>query len=118
MEHSASAESVAQVRTQIVGSIIRAEGFFKGARSKGGQCRGVGLKACTNQNGFPVEHELRRQSVLYETGTLVADPLLHTGSVPLRVGVVDQRLRYRIAVRDEALQHHGEIHIGDRPVAE
>lgn len=50
------AESAAQVRSQIVGSVVRAEGLFKGPRSKGGQCRGVALEAGTNQNGFLVGH--------------------------------------------------------------
>jgi hypothetical protein len=112
------AESVVQVRTQIVGSIVRAEGLFKGARSKGGQCRGVALKARTNQNGFLAEHVRCRQSVLHETGTLVVDPLLYAGSTPLQVGVVDQQLWYRIAMRDQPLQHHGKIHISDRPLPE
>jgi hypothetical protein len=112
------AESFAQVRTQIVGSIVRAESLFKAARSKGGQRRGVALEARTNQNGFLVEHEPCRQSVLHEPRTFVVDPLLYAGSTPLQVGVVDQRLWYRIAMRDQPLQHHGKIHISDRPLRE
>ena len=38
--------------------------------------------------------------------------------MPLAVGIVGQALGYRVAVRDETLQHHGQIQVGDRPFAE
>ena len=45
-------------------------------------------------------------------------PLLHRWATPLVSGVVYQLLRHRVAEYDQALQHHREIDIGDRPVAE
>ena len=40
-------------------------------------------------------------------------PLLHGRPEPLVIGIVDQPLRHRIAVRYQALQHHGQIHVGN-----
>src|ERR1700723_2417436 len=58
------------------------------------------------------------RSVLGERGTGVVDPLLYGGSMPLVVGIVDERLRDLITVGHQALQHHGQIYVRDRPLAE
>jgi hypothetical protein len=38
---------------------------------------------------------------------------LNAGPMPLMVGIVDESLRYRVTVRQKALQHHGQIHVCD-----
>jgi hypothetical protein len=38
--------------------------------------------------------------------------------MPLVSGVVHQPLRHRVTVRDETLQHHGEVDVSDTPLAE
>ena len=48
----------------------------------------------------------------------MVNPLLDGWATPLVSGVVDQSLRHRVAKHDQALQHHGEIDVGDRPGAE
>ena len=59
-----------------------------------------------------------RGSVLGERGTGVVDPLLYAGSTPLMIGVVGETRRHRITVGHQALQHHGQIYVRDRPLAE
>jgi hypothetical protein len=44
----------------------------------------------------------------------VVDPVLNAGPEPLMVGIVDESLRHRVAVRYQALQHHGQIDVRDR----
>ena len=43
----------------------------------------------------------------------MVDPVLYAGPKPLMVGIVHQSLRYGIAVREQPLQHHGQIDIRD-----
>src|ERR1700675_2570487 len=57
-------------------------------------------------------------SIFYEAGSRLVDPTLNRWATPLQRGVVNESLRHWIPVRDQALQHHGEIHIGDRPCTE
>ena len=45
-------------------------------------------------------------------------PSFDRRTAPLQRGVVDESLRDRIAEHDQSLQHHREIDIRDRPVAE
>lgn len=52
-------------------------------------------------------------SILSEGRAGVMDPLLNAGPKPLMIGIVDEPLRYAIAVRHQTLQHHGEINVRD-----
>ena len=60
----------------------------------------------------------RRSSVFDQRGPRATDPVLQRRTAPLQRRIVDESLRNRVAEHDQALQHHREIDIRDRPVAE
>jgi hypothetical protein len=90
------------------GSLIAAEGLAQKLIARAQDLRRKGLK----------QRIAYRQSVLGEGRSRMADPLLYGRSAPLMVGIVDEFPRYRIAVRHQALQHHGQVHVRNRPIAE
>ena len=59
-----------------------------------------------------------RWSVSNQRGALFENPLLNRWASPLVSGVVNESLWHGVSKYDQALQHHCEVEISDRPGTE